>query len=89
MQQISASVTQRFQVTLPAKVRRALGIGPCEKVTFQIDGDVVRLLPAAFSVKSVRGTVRPLRGVTSWPETERIAGDEHAQHILDEMQMES
>ena len=40
-----ATVSSKNQVTLPAAVRKRLGIGAGSKIDFVIDGDVVRLKP--------------------------------------------
>ncbi len=52
MKEIVTTVTQRGQVTLPAEVRRLLGIKPREKVAFRIDGNEVRLAPASFTLET-------------------------------------
>ena len=59
MKEITATITQRGQVTIPAEVRRALGVKPREKVSFTIDNGEVRLTPASFSLESAFGSVRP------------------------------
>ncbi len=88
MQQFSTSMTQRGQVTLPAEVRRILGVKPKEKVTFQVDGDDIRIVPAQFTVESVRGSVPPLREPKTLEEIYDSAGDDHARHVLGEMHAE-
>ncbi|MDE0349597.1 MAG: type II toxin-antitoxin system PrlF family antitoxin [Gammaproteobacteria bacterium] len=59
MNEFTATVTQRSQVTIPAQVRRVLGIGPRDKVAFTIENDTVRLRPAAFTLESVFGSIGP------------------------------
>ncbi len=85
MEQFTTTMTQRGQVTLPARVRRILGIKPREKVTFQIDGDDVRIVPTRFSVESVRGSVPALDKPRTLEDIFDIAGEEHARHVIDEM----
>lgn len=60
MKEIAATITQRSQVTLPAEVRRLLGLKPRDKVIFAIEDDAVRLLPATFTLESAYGSVEPL-----------------------------
>lgn len=60
MNEIAATITQRSQVTLPAEVRRLLGLKPRDKVIFAIENDAVRLLPATFTLESAYGSVEPL-----------------------------
>src|SRR5947209_4947534 len=85
MQQFSTTLTQRGQVTLPAEVRRILGVKPKEKVTFQVDGEEIRLVSTRFTVESVRGSVPSLSAPKTLEEIYQVAGDEHARHIRDEM----
>ena len=60
MQQIATTITQRNQVTIPAEVRRLLGLKPRDKVTFTIDdGGNVRLSPTAFTLETAFGSVKP------------------------------
>lgn len=58
MPEFTTTITQRSQVTVPVQVRRALGLKPRDKVTFTIDGGVVRLKPASYTLKSVYGSVQ-------------------------------
>ena len=61
MKQILASVTERGQVTIPAEVRRTLGLVPPRgKITFAVDDDGVRLMPASYTLESTFGSVQPL-----------------------------
>jgi len=57
----TATITERGQVTIPAAVRRLLGVGPRDKVVFQVDeADHVHLAPATFTLESAFGSVTPL-----------------------------
>ncbi len=60
MRKIAATVTQRSQVTLPAEVRRLLGIKARDKVIFAIEDGQVRLIPASFTLESAAGSVQSL-----------------------------
>jgi AbrB family looped-hinge helix DNA binding protein len=84
MQQFSTTMTERGQVTVPAEVRRLLGIKPREKVTFEVEGSEVRLRAVKHTLESAYGAVRPLPG-KSLRQIEEEAADEHAQHVVDEM----
>lgn len=59
--EILATLTQRGQVTVPAEVRRVLGVKPRQKITFVIDRDQIRLLPAKFTLENAFGSVTPIR----------------------------
>jgi AbrB family looped-hinge helix DNA binding protein len=60
MRAIDASVSSQGQVTIPAEVRRKLGLAKRAKVTFLIADDRVELLPPRFTLESVFGSVDPL-----------------------------
>ena len=61
MKEIVTTITQRSQVTLPAEVRRVLGLKPRDKVAFAIDDNgEVRLVPAQFTLETAYGSVEPL-----------------------------
>jgi AbrB family looped-hinge helix DNA binding protein len=77
MQQFTTTITQRSQVTLPADVRKRLGVGPRDKVAFVIDEDGVRLLPAPFTLESAYGSVVPRQHPEDFKAIERMAKEEH------------
>lgn len=85
MKQIVTTITQRGQVTVPAEVRRLLGVRPKDKLIFAIDNDQVRVLPAVFSLESSFGSVKPRGRVRSLEEQSQIAKDEHAEEVLRKM----
>jgi AbrB family looped-hinge helix DNA binding protein len=61
MRAIQATVTERGQVTIPAAVRRHLGVERGMKILFQIDEDgAVRVMPTPFTYETVRASVPPL-----------------------------
>ena len=62
MREIRASVTSRGQVTIPAAIRRHLGVGTPDKVAFVLgdDGTVI-LKPVTATVRSVAGSIKPVR----------------------------
>jgi AbrB family looped-hinge helix DNA binding protein len=76
MKEISTTMTQRGQVTVPSEVRRLLGLKPRDKVTFAIEEDVVTLTPARFTVQSSFASVKPLRGKTDFKRISREARDD-------------
>ena len=59
MRRITATVTQRNQVTIPAEVRSLLGLKPLDLITFTIgEGGEVCLAAAPFNLESAYGSVR-------------------------------
>jgi antitoxin PrlF len=63
--EISAKVSTKGQVVLPPPVRRLLGVEQGSVLRFVVDGQSVRLLPAAGDVRRLKGRlVRPAQPVS-------------------------
>lgn len=58
MKQLVTTITIRGQVTVPAEVRRLLGLKARDKVAFAINEDHVQLLPVKFTLESAFGSVK-------------------------------
>jgi AbrB family looped-hinge helix DNA binding protein len=82
MREIWASVTERGQVTIPAEVRKALGIQKREKVVFAIEDGVVVLKKPRFTLETVSGSVPALKEKLSWEEITRRAHEEVAERVV-------
>lgn len=79
MQEFTATTTQRNQVTIPAEVRRRLGLKPRDKVAFTIDdAGTVHLKAAQFSLESAYGSVRPSARPEDFAQLSREAKEEKA-----------
>ena len=85
MKEITTTLTQRSQVTVPAEVRRLLGLKPRDKVTFAIAGGEVLLKPVAYSLESAYGSVTPSRRPEDFGELSRVARDARAEQTLRKM----
>ena len=86
MREIMATTTQRNQVTIPAEVRRLLGLKPRDKVAFTIgDSGEVRLAAAPFTLESAYRSVKPVRRPENFKEIARIAKDEKAERTAREL----
>ena len=46
----STTITKKGQVTIPVEIRRALGVGPHDKVAFVVEHNQVHLRPAGQGV---------------------------------------
>ena len=82
MKTIVTTVTQRGQVTIPAEVRRLLKLGPRSKVTFEIDGNEVRLHPATFTLESAFGSVEPLHRPEDFKAISQEAKEAHVDRTV-------
>ena len=66
-------LTSKGQVTIPQEIREALGLLPYSEVTFEIDGDSVRLRKARKSEGRGAAIVARMRGTASrGPSTDEI-----------------
>lgn len=58
MRQVSSRITERGQATIPAEVRRLLGLGSHDRIVFEIEGDNVRLCRGTSAVGRTAGALR-------------------------------
>jgi len=80
MPEIVSTVTSKGQITLPARVRRHLGIAPHSKIAFFLDDPgIVRLEAMEFStIADLSGAAGTLPTPMSWEEMRAIAREEQA-----------
>ena len=81
-------ITSKGQVTVPAEVRRKLGIKPGETIVFRILDDRIELDRAPMSLEEAFGSVPPLNRPEDFEALGREAWEEHAGKVLDEMDEE-
>lgn len=78
------AVTQKGQVTIPAPIRKALGIKARDKVSFRVDEQGVRIEPAKSAVEASYGSVK-LRGTKDLRrirrETERWVAEQAVREL--------
>jgi AbrB family looped-hinge helix DNA binding protein len=56
-----APISSKGQVTIPAEIRRRLGVGGTDKVVFVVrDDGVVELRAPSFTLEDVFGSIDPL-----------------------------
>ena len=78
MQEITSTVGAKGQVTLPAAVRKVLGIKPHGQITFAINNGEVRLHPVMPSLDDVYQSVPALKRKLSVEQMIEIAAEEQA-----------
>lgn len=54
---LMSTITSKGQTTIPRKVRDALGLGPRQRIVYQIHGDNVRIRSAGGSLMAVAGAL--------------------------------
>ena len=85
MKQITATISQRGQVTIPAEALQALGLQPTDKVAFTINDGQVRLIPASFTLESAYGSVQPSNYPEDFEAVSRTAKGAKAEATLREL----
>lgn len=76
MSEIISTISSKGQVTIPAQVRRMLGLKQGDKIAFSVQGDQVRLLPASLTLESAYGSVQSLGRPLDAEELVRQAKEE-------------
>lgn len=80
-------LTQKGQVTMPAEIRRLLGVGPKDRIQYTVDGDGrVWVSAVEPSVERLRGKYKPVAG-REHVSFEQMA-DDAMQDIADETMRE-
>ena len=82
VKELRTTMTKRGQITVPAEVRRLLGLKPHDKVSFAIEDGEVRLQPASFTLESAYKSVPPLSRPVSDEEMSRITKEEKAERSV-------
>lgn len=85
MKEITTTVTQRGQVTIPAEVRRILGVRPKDKVSFSIENSHVHLKRASFTLESAYGSVKPSHRPEDFEAISRAVKEAKAENTLRKM----
>lgn len=75
MRQHISTLTVKGQVTIPAEIRRVLGLAPHDKVAFWLEADQVRLRPATSIVAQTAGMLKSDQPALS-PQDEKRATEE-------------
>jgi antitoxin PrlF len=85
MTELLATVTIKGQVTVPAEVRRRLGIRPRDKLAFVLDGDVVRLVRRGSVVARTAGALKGSTPTMSAEEMREAAEAAIADEVIERM----
>ena len=78
MREYVSRVGPKGQMTLPAELRRQLGIKPKDRVFLRLDGNGICVRPAVFTLAQVFGSVTPLTHTDDLGAIEREANEEGA-----------
>ena len=65
MREFVSTISSKGQVTIPVDIRRELGVGEADKVTFVLTDDgKVELRPARYTLDSILGSLEALPNET-------------------------
>jgi AbrB family looped-hinge helix DNA binding protein len=84
MKELLTVVTRKGQVTVPAPVRKALGLKQGDRVTFRVENGEARLTPAPSPVDESFQVAPPLSPARSQREIDEIVQEEIAQNAAQE-----
>jgi AbrB family looped-hinge helix DNA binding protein len=79
-----SSVSPKGQITLPAEIRKELGIEPKDQVTIALEDGTLRIRLVHSRLLRHYRKAGALKEPRSWKEIEEIAHDEHADHVARE-----
>jgi len=65
------ALTKKSQITLPKKVREILKVKPGDQVSFQIEGNEVKVVPVPSLLEENFGKVKPRRMPEDFKELRR------------------
>ena len=85
MKEIVTTMTKRCQVTVPAEVRRLLGLKPRDKVAFTIEQDQVQLGPVRFTLESAFGSVKPSTPTDEFKAISQVAREEKVKREINNL----
>lgn len=84
MRELLATITKKGQLTVPAEVRRHLGIKRGDRVAFVMEGDQVRLVPRGSAVERTAGIFKGNRP----PLTAKEEREQFEQGVAEEVAAE-
>src|SRR5436190_16899294 len=79
------TVTVKGQVTIPAEVRKAIGVKPNSQVTVRLQAGKVVIEPVAMTLEESFGSVKPITRPENFKELRKIALEEKADTVISHM----
>jgi antitoxin PrlF len=79
MKEVLATMTSKGQLTIPAEVRRQLGLKAGDRVVFHIEDHEVRLTPAKSRLAAGYQSIPALAEPKTWDEIAAIVREERAE----------
>ncbi len=79
-------MTHKGTVTIPAELRRVLGVKPNEEVRFRVVEGRVELLPPTMTLESAFGSVTPIHRPEDFQQLRDKALAEHVHKVVSSLQ---
>ncbi len=58
MQEFETTVTEKGQITIPQEIRRIMGLHPRDRVSFEVEGEAVKIRRASSKLMQGYGAVK-------------------------------
>ncbi len=85
MIELRSTVTRKGQVTVPAEIRRALGLKEGDKVVFTLEDDEVRFARTGSVVELTAGAIKSHGPPPSAEELRELAEEAIAEDVVERM----
>ncbi len=79
-----SSVSPKGQITLPAEVRRLLGIKPRDQVSISLEGGAVKVSPVRSRLLEHFQRAGALAHPLEWRQVVETAAEDHAEEVAKE-----
>lgn len=89
MQDYETTMTEKGQVTIPLAIRRIMGLHPHDKVSFEVEGDVVRIRRTTSKLLKGYGAVTPKNRPENFREIRERFEEGVAEEVISEAKQES
>ncbi|HHT10972.1 MAG TPA: AbrB/MazE/SpoVT family DNA-binding domain-containing protein [Candidatus Atribacteria bacterium] len=77
-------LTKKSQITLPKKVRDLLKLKPGDQVNFEVEGNVVRIIPVPSRIEDNFGKVTPRKKPENFAEIRKDMEEKIGEEIAGE-----
>lgn len=78
-----STLTSKGQVTIPAEIRRLLGVSPHDKIAFVVEADHVRIAPTGSVVARTAGALKGHQPPLPAEELRAAAEEAIAQDVIE------
>ena len=84
LKEFVSSVSPKGQITLPAEVRKQLGVKPKHKVAVTVEGQQVTVTPLGADIEVSYQAIPPLQRPVTEREMTDIAWEDHVEAIAED-----